>query len=310
MVEHFNSETIPASDIIVGTYWPTVKAAYEAGKGVVIHFCQGYEGDYKELANLKSDIDEVYSYTIPKITVSHHLNRFLYERFNAETYYIGQMLNRDFFYPASKSDTAIGPASTTLFEKIAHPFSVFRRNKYLSFLKIIVVGPFEVDFKNIPVALKGIAIAKNIWNLPIKLIRVSQFPLSAGEMKKIEPDEYHFRIPHQGMGELYRSADLFISMSKEAEGFGLPALEAMACGVPTILSKISSYCSFDEMPDYAVFADPPTPEMVAIAIKRITSEASLRRHLIERGIVVAGQFTKERVLQRLTDAFGKILHGT
>jgi glycosyltransferase involved in cell wall biosynthesis len=112
------------------------------------------------------------------------------------------------------------------------------------------------------------------------------------------------------MGELYRSADLFISMSKEAEGFGLPALEAMACGIPAILSGISSYRSFDEMPDYALFADPPTPEMVALAIKKIASESSLKRHLIERGIVVAGQFTKEKMLQRLTDAFGKILHGT
>jgi glycosyltransferase involved in cell wall biosynthesis len=172
------------------------------------------------------------------------------------------------------------------------------------------VGPYEVDFKNIPAALKGTAIAKKIWDLPIQLIRVSQFPLGNDEKKLMAPDEYHFHVPHNRMGDLYRSADLFLSLSKEAEGFGLPALEAMACGIPTILSGISSYYSFDEIRDYALFVDPPGPEQAALAVKRIASEPALRQHLSERGLTVAGQFTKEKVLQRLTDTFDKILHGT
>src|SRR5512140_2658260 len=47
-VPDFDAETIPESDIIVGTYWPTVKAAYVSGRGVPVHLCQGYEGDYRE----------------------------------------------------------------------------------------------------------------------------------------------------------------------------------------------------------------------------------------------------------------------
>jgi glycosyltransferase involved in cell wall biosynthesis len=283
---HFDAATIPESDIIIGTYWPTVKAAYESGKGLAVHLCQGYEGSFKELLDIKAAIDEVYMYRIPKLTVSPHINRFLSERFDAETYYIGQMADNNIFYPA-----------TTKKEVVQH-------------IKVLVIGPFDVDFKNVATSLRGFRLGREKYRIPMQLIRVSQFPLTHEEKALIAPDEYHFYVPYHSMGELYRSADIFISMSKEAEGFGLPALEAMACGVPAILSGISSYRSFDEMQDYALFADPPTPEMVALAIKRVASETSLRRHLIERGIVVAGQFTKEKVLQRLTDAFRKILHGT
>lgn len=306
--KEFNASTIPSSDVIIGTYWPTVKAAYEAGAGLVVHFCQGYEGDYRELAHLKSEIDSVYSYKIPKFVVSRHLEKFLSERFGAETYFTGQMLNSDIFHPGTKEESPEDASSPNLSLKIRKFVKGFLDRKSYPLFSIIVVGPFEVDFKNIPAALKGIAIAKKIWKLPVKLIRVSQFPLGPGEKKIIRPDEYHFHVPHHKMGDIYRGSDLFVSMSKEAEGFGLPALEAMACGVPAILSRISSYCSFDKLNDYAFFADPPTPEQVAIAIKKIFSEAPLRRHLVERGLSVAGKFSREQALERLSDALGKILH--
>jgi len=283
----FDASTVPESDIIVGTYWPTVKAAVDSKKGTVVHFCQGYEGDYKELHDQKAAIDEVYSYKIPKLTVSPHLDGFLKKRFRAETYYIGQMLNRDIFSPAQnrKEET-----DCLLFN-------------------ILVTGPFEVDFKNIAFALRGVSLAKKELGPALKLIRVSQFPLTRKEEDIIEPDVYHFHVPHFSMGEIYRASNLFVSMSKEAEGFGLPALEAMACGVPTILSTISSYTSFGDPQDYALFVEPTDHEAVAEAIREIFHNMPLREKLIQRGLEVAGKFTKEKVMERLIAAFRKITLG-
>jgi glycosyltransferase involved in cell wall biosynthesis len=276
--------SIPESDIIVGTYWPTVKAAYESQRGLAVHLCQGYEASNKELLSQKGAIDEVYSYRIPKLTVSPHLDRFLKERFNAETYYIGHMLNRDIFYPSKdRSD-----------EKGLNPFT------------ILVVGPFEADVKNIATALKGVSFARKRLKTPVKLIRVSQFPLSPAEKAIAEPDEYHFHVPYQSMGELYRKADLLVSVSKEAEGFGLPALEAMGCGVPTVLSRISSYISFDKTPDYALFVEPPDYESLAESIEMLFHDRPLRNMLIQRGLAVAENFTKEGVVSRLKTAFETI----
>jgi glycosyltransferase involved in cell wall biosynthesis len=283
-VPHFDASTIPESDIVIGTYWPTVKAAYEAEKGTIIHLCQGYEGAFKELHPFKVAIDEVYSYRIPKLTVSPHMNKFLVERFNAETYYVGQMLNRDIFFPP-KENRPPGDHEVP---------------------NVLVIGPFEADVKNIRTTLKGISIARSNLSIPLRLVRVSQFPLSDDEKKIIKPDVYHFHVPHLAIGEIYRNADILVSMSKEEEGFGLPAMEAMGCGVPTILSKISSHTCFDDPRDYALFVEPSDTDALASAIGELMRNRPLRERLARRGLEVAGNFTKENVVKRLIAAFEKI----
>lgn len=281
-VPEFNSSTIPASDIIVGTFWPTVKAAYESGRGIPVHLCQGYEAANKELLWQKDAIDEVYSYRIPKLTVSPNMDKFLKERFDAETYYVGHMLNRDVFYPPGE------------------------RHRDGGVFKILVVGPFEADVKNIPAALEGISLAKKRLKAELKVIRVSQFPLSPEEEKIMRPDVYHFHLPHYSMGEIYRDADLLVSVSKEAEGFGLPALEAMGSGVPVVLSKIPSFTSFDETQDYALFVEPSDTKALADAIVKLIRDEELRAGLTQRGLAVAEKFTKESVMKRLVAAFEEI----
>lgn len=291
-VSDFNAATIADSDIIVGTYWTTVRAAYECGRGILVHLCQGYEADYKELSHLKAAIEAVYSYKIPKLTISPHLDKLLKERFDSDTHYIGQMLNKNIFYPFKKK------------KRLINIPNILGINP----LKILVVGPFDVNFKNITTALNAILLAKKRFKLPIKLIRVSQFPISMKEKEIIRPDISHFHVPHQLMGEIYRNADLFISMSKEAEGFGLPAIEAMACGLPTILSKISSYTSLDEIPDYSFFVEPSDYESAAEAINEIYLSKTLRQRLISRGLKVVSQFTSEALLLRIEDAFERIIN--
>jgi len=283
--ESFNASTIPESDIIVGTYWPTVKDAFESEKGMTVHFCQGYEGGNKELQALKEQIDAVYSLPVPKLTVSPHLDIFLRERFHSETFFVGQMLNREIFFPSKD----------------------LNEEKYFEQFKILVIGPFEADVKNIPTALRGIAFARERIKAPITLIRVSQFHVTSEEEEIIKPDFYHFSVPYRSMGEIYRGADLVISMSKQAEGFGLPPLEAMACGIPVIMSEIPSHLTYDIPQDYALFVDALDPAALAGAIEEVFNNNLLRKKLISRGLEVAGLFTKEKVLLRLQKAFEEIL---
>ena len=285
-VPSLDSDSIPFADIIVATYWSTVKPVVESRRGIPVHLCQGYEGDFRELQSQKPDIHMAYSYNIPKLTVSPHLDGFLRRRFKAETHYIGQMIEKNIFYlpPAKKKEIT------------NRPFT------------ILVVGPFEADFKNIAVALTGISLARKRLKMPVKLIRVSQFPLSREEREIIEPDAYHLRVPHNEMGEIFRKADLFISVSKEAEGFGLPAIEAMSCGVPTILSRISSHLSFDQTTDYALFVDGSDPESLAYAVEKIFRNRSLRERLVRRGQIVVSKFSEENLMNSINDCFEKILY--
>ena len=291
-IKILDASLIPPADIIVATSWRTIKPVVESTRGVAVHLCQGYEGAYKEFSHFKAAIDEVYSYKIPKLTVSPHLNTLLMERFAAETFYIGQILNKDIFHPSRNPYR----------NNRLNPFKVFKGKA----LKVLVVGPFHVDFKNISTALRGVSLARERYEIPIKVIRASQFPLTQDEQKIIKPVEYHFHVPYSAMGDLYRSADIFISTSRDAEGFGLPALEAMACGVPTILSKISSYSSFDGPQDYALFVEPSDHVAVAEAINEIFHNRQLQEKLIRRGSEVAGKFSREEVTERLIAAFKRI----
>jgi glycosyltransferase involved in cell wall biosynthesis len=83
---------------------------------------------------------------------------------------------------------------------------------------------------------------------------------------------------------LYRGAEVFVYPSR-FEGFGIPILEAMACGVPCV---VSSHPSLDEAcGDAAVRADPESPEDFAEGIRRALAD---REELVERGHAQARRF--------------------
>jgi glycosyltransferase involved in cell wall biosynthesis len=76
------------------------------------------------------------------------------------------------------------------------------------------------------------------------------------------------------------------------EGFGLPAIEAMACGTPVLTSTTSSMP--EVVGDSALLVDPLSVEAIAGGLRRILRDEALRRDLRERGLERARMFTWER----------------
>jgi glycosyltransferase involved in cell wall biosynthesis len=97
-------------------------------------------------------------------------------------------------------------------------------------------------------------------------------------------------IPEADLPALYSAAELFVFPSLY-EGFGLPILEAMACGTAVVSSNASSLP--EVAGDAALMVDPHSVNDLARAMSRLLDDEALRRELESRGVRQAAKFTWE-----------------
>jgi glycosyltransferase involved in cell wall biosynthesis len=106
--------------------------------------------------------------------------------------------------------------------------------------------------------------------------------------------------------ELYRGALLFVYPSLY-EGFGLPVLEAMACGTPVITSNRASLP--EVAGDAALLVDPTRPEALAAAMTSIISNGELRQGLRAKGLARARAFTWDGVAEQTVAIYRAVGRG-
>jgi len=85
------------------------------------------------------------------------------------------------------------------------------------------------------------------------------------------------------------------------EGFGLPPLEAAACGTPVVCSNRAALP--EVMGDAAVYVDPDSPEKIAAAIRAVLEDDGLRRSLSEKGPARASSFTWTNCARQTLEAY-------
>jgi len=95
-------------------------------------------------------------------------------------------------------------------------------------------------------------------------------------------------VPEARLPSLYRGAEAMIFPSLY-EGFGLPVLEAMACGVPVVTSNVTAMPEIAG--DAALLVDPTSVDQIARAMERILDDAALRQQLRNKGLMRGSQFS-------------------
>src|ERR1700757_4802811 len=89
------------------------------------------------------------------------------------------------------------------------------------------------------------------------------------------------------------------------EGFGLPAIESMACGTPVACSRAASLPEIAG--DGAVYFDPYSAEEMVWAINLLLTSQDLRRCLVERGFQRAASFTGARTASGYAAILGSVV---
>ena len=269
-----DSRELAQADVRVATFWTTVAPSLEGASGPVFHLCQGYEGDFSFYASSRPAIEEAYRAPTVKLTVSRTLARRLEEKRFGPAVNVGQAFEIDGFEPGPQRPSNDPPW-------------------------VLVVGPYEADVKGVPVALAGLA----LWRRRGGRLRVRRVsPLPAGDEEKAWGivDEYHHHVGPERMPLAYRASDVFVGPSRPEEGFGLPALEALACGLPCLLSDTPGHREFAG--EAAWYFPDGDPNAIADRLPQLTSDAARERARRE-GPAAASLFAPSLVAERLEAAF-------
>lgn len=276
VVPEFSGENLPAGDVGIATWFPTVLPVLRAGRHRrVLHFCQGYEGLQSFLAHRLDEIEAAYAAPVAKLAVSPHLVELLAPRFPGPWHVLPPSLRAEGFVRGERPAPAGVPA-------------------------IGLAGPFEWEAKGVAVGLAALRALERDGLAP-RLHRLSPLPLSDAERRLRLPERYDVALPAAAMPGWYHGLDLLLFPSfPEGEGLGLPPLEAMAAGVPVVMSDIPS---LRFVPGAAVSrVAPGDHEAMAAEAARVLGDAGLWTVRRAEGLRFAATLRPARALDRLEEA--------
>ena len=176
---------------------------------------------------------------------------------------------------------------------------------------LLYVGVW-MNHKNLRRLLAAFAIVKKRFP-QMKLVMTGQ-PVPAYSPVLKEVERLHLRdsvvfpgfVPHELLPALYGRASCFLFPSLY-EGFGLPPLEAAACGVPVVVSNISSLPEI--MASAAEYVNPEDEVDIARGVLRVLEDEHVRQRLIEEGKKRVLQFSWQVCAQETLALYEDITHG-
>ncbi len=199
----------------------------------------------------------------------------------------------------------LGPADTKRMDLV-------RQRYQLDHPFILYVGNIK-PHKNIERLIDAFGRARGGGPEHLKLIiigdELSKYPALRQAVHRHKLDK-HVRFlgfqPHETLAAFYRLARAFVFPSLY-EGFGLPPLEAMACGTPVVTSNVSS------LPEIAgraaLLVDPRDTDAIAEGIGRAVNDEALRADLAARGLARAREFSWARSVAKIHRIYMEVLGG-
>jgi glycosyltransferase involved in cell wall biosynthesis len=292
-------KSLPAADVCVFDRPRFAEQLYRAGKGIPVHFCQLFVvvnldlrlarlagwlnvRERWRLKRRRRAIDRAYSLPTVKMAIQRQLCDHFASRYGQRSYLVPNGLPADVFTPGT-----VGERESCT---------------------VLVVGPTDIAWKRIPDALEAVRILKQ-RRPEVRLVRVSQHPMGDAERQLGVTDEYHTLLPPEELARQYRRSTVMAYPSDDTEGFGLPMLEALACGTPLVAGDIAAARALDVNGGHARLVPVGRPDLLAQELAMVLDSPGEQDRLRQRGLEVAARYTRERSHDAMEEALTEIVAG-
>ncbi len=271
------------ADIVVGNYYltafPTVLATYWRRINGV-YLVQDYEPDFfvtspERKCPVAQRMLARISYRLPlfRITISSWLKSVLSKREKVDSVVVNDGVNTHVFAPSARK--------ANNFKTIMCLGRNDNRKGFFYFLNAL-------KFLHVPSKLKVLIVTQDInlvVNAPIDI-----------DIEIIHPEN------DKELAACYNRADVFVFPSIR-EGFGLPPLEAMACGTPVVTTDNGGVSDYAETGKNCIVVPVKDPESIAAAIELLLMDVEKARKLSVAGRVTACNFTWDIMVSKLENIF-------
>lgn len=159
-----------------------------------------------------------------------------------------------------------------------------------------LIESFSILKKNNMITHKLVLTGKKSWRTNLIFETIDKFSLK----EEIIFTDY---VPEKDLALIMSGADLFIFPSLH-EGFGIPPLEAMACGTPVITSNTSSLP--EVVGDAGILINPYDIQQMADAIYKVLSDHNLRAEMTQKGLERAKLFSWEESAGKMLAIFESV----
>lgn len=174
---------------------------------------------------------------------------------------------------------------------------------------LLSVGNIEAR-KNLPVAVEALRSLRARGFPGLRLVVAGRATTGGDALREAvrnlgleDAVELRGYVRDDELPALYSRAAAFVYPSVD-EGFGLPPLEAMACGCPVVCSRATALC--ETVGDAALLFGPDSPDELAVALRSVLGDAQARHAWIARGTAHAAAFSWPRLAERVLAVYDEL----
>lgn len=221
-----------------------------------------------------------------------------------------QTIMEKYNQPADKIDVVYNGAHTG-YQPVDSQVKKDIRSRYTSGAQYFIFVGLLHPRKNIANLFRAYDLFRLKTDQVIKLLIVGERKWWKGEMQVVYENMqfksdvvFTGRLSIEELQQVTASAEALIYASI-FEGFGVPMIEAMQCGVPVITSNVTSMPEIAG--DAAIFTDPFSPDSIASAMQKLSGDQKLRQTLIEKGFLRCRNYSWQKTTDALWDTIEKAL---